>query len=308
MRGLPLAVALLLSALSVSAEPRRTGQSIAVELDRLAAGQKDLHPHEARSLEAKMRALGEEARRMGLSAVKPLAALLADRSKPVKARAYAAEFLGLNGDPAAFKPLKDCALDVSVDPGLRSASLQALAGVRVSDPQKRRVLETALGGDRVPPVVRAEGFMQLADVGAADPDLVLRAVSSGGLKPGEARDAARAIARSPSPAAAGKLVELLPYVAAFEEGEVEALGSLALLPGTTLSSAQGDVLVSILRRRRGWAAALAARALGRHRVDGAAGELRRALDARDPVVVTEAAEALAAWRDARGAKALDALV
>ena len=295
-------------AASVSAEPRRNGQTIAVELVRLAVGQKDLHPHEARALETRMRALGEEARRMGVSAVKPLAALLADRAKPVKARAYAAEFLGLNGDPAALKPLKNCALDVSEDPGLRSAALQSLTGVRVTESQKRRIVETALGADNLPPVVRAEALMQLAEVGVADPDVVLRAASSGSLRPGEARDAARAIARSPSPEAAGKLVELLPAVAAHEEGEVEALGSLALLAATSLTPEQGDLLVNVLRRRRGWAAALAARALGRHHVDGAPGELRRALAATDPVVVTEAAEALAAWRDPRGARAIESLI
>ncbi|MBI4347055.1 MAG: HEAT repeat domain-containing protein [Elusimicrobia bacterium] len=302
------ALAVVLLACAASAEPRRTPQTLAGELDRLAARQEGLHPHEARALERRMRALGEEARRMGASAIEPLSKLLAARERQPKARLYAAQFLGLNGDPSALGPLQAAALDESEDAGLRSAALQALTGLRVTAAQKRRIYEAALGADAPPRPVRAEAIAQLADLGSGDPDVVLRAAGARDLRAFEARDAARAIAQSGSPASAAKLAALLPLVARHAEGELEALGALARHAPTELSSEQAEPLFAVLRRRRGASAGLAARVLGRHRVPGAVDELRRTLAARDPLVVTEAAEALAAWRDPRGARAIERLV
>lgn len=309
MKALLLALVFLASrCLAASPAAQARIEQIIAELERTAAESKDRHPLETREADRRMRALLPEIRAMGPEAVTALGATLGEPEKPLKARLYAAAFLGLHGDPSAFKPLRDCALDVFDNPGLRSAALQALATVRVGPVQRHRVLEKALDNEAVPPAVRTEALDQLAELGAGDPRIVVQAASLPDLRAQDARNAARAIAKSKDSGAAAAMILLLPHLRNDPDAEVEALAGLLELPRAGLSPDERGVLIRLLRRREGKAAAWAARALGKLRAPEAADELRRSLrGAKDPLVVTESAEALAKLRDPKGAKEIAGL-
>lgn len=281
-------------------------RAIAAQLDRLGRAADAADPLEAKRLEEKMRGFEPEVKLLGGQALDPLSKLLADPARSFRARLYAAQFLGSNGDPGALTPLAGRALDPAEPAPLRATALQALGGLRVGAPEKRRVLEQALGADPTYEV-RVQALDQLADLGAANPDVILSAAARG-LRGPEPVYAVRALAHPEIPRAASKLLDLLPRLRGHEDAEAEALGGLLELPRVDATPAQSRAVVAVLSRRAGRTAVLAEKVAARLALPDATAELRRNLQAPDPEVVTVAAELLAEARDKRGCYQIERLL
>ncbi|MBI4347787.1 MAG: hypothetical protein HY553_13105 [Elusimicrobia bacterium] len=282
--------------------------AILEDMDRLAREVEGRHPLEARQLEARLRAYGAEIRLLGPDAVAGLSAALGQMSRPLRARVYAAVFLGMHGDPGGFEPLRARALDPWENAGLRSAALQSLGLLRAGRLAKRRVMDRALADPAAPAPVWREALTLLSELGTSDPDAVLRAASRDGFGPLDGRSAVRAIARSPRAGADAKLLDLLPKLGPESDAEADALLGLAEAPPPAVRPRSVKPVLEILRRRKGRSAVLAARVLARLDAANALDELRRTLQARDPAVVVAAGEELAKLRDAEGARELRRLL
>lgn len=313
-RALPLLLLLLVCAVPAHAKRRRRPkpapdrvQAVLAEMDALARAEENGRTLEARAAERKLRGYGRELKLLGPQAVSALGAALRENGRPLKLRLYCAAILGLLGDPGGFVPLRDAALDTWTDPGLRSAGLQALAGLRVGEREKRRVLDQALADTNAPAQVWREALAQLADLGTDDPSGVARAAERDDFREQDGRNAVAAVAGSPVTGAGLRVFELLPRLAGLPAAEADALGFLAQQPRLAVGPRESDVVFEILRRGHGRSAALAARVASRLSALEAADELKRALRSRDPEVVAEAAEGLARLKDPKAASALQAL-
>lgn len=270
-----------------------------------------LHPLQARKLDAQLASHGPRVRSMGPEAVAPLGAYLADPSRPLKVRLYAAAFLGLIADPGALAPLRARVEDPSEDPELRAAALQAAASLRLGPEFLRSWFDGVADDETAPEVLRREALTQLAWLGSDSPDSMLKAVKRAGPRPkgpaaAGAGYALAALGRSRSQAATGSLLRALRYA---REGSVlrtralQALRARDIPPGS-LPREDLELLLEAVLDRDPSCASAASGLLGRIGDRRAVAGLLRSLRSADPSTVASAAEALACIGDPEAAPTL----
>ncbi|MDE2292063.1 MAG: HEAT repeat domain-containing protein, partial [Elusimicrobia bacterium] len=165
-----------------------TPQQLVREMETLVEAARGLQEPEARELEERLKGYGPRFERLGTRAVPLLSWYVVQTGRPREVRLYAAAFLGLIGDPGAFRALRKEAESPSEDAGLRAAAVQALGSLRLQPSDLRPALD-ALLAPSVPAPVRREALVQLAGVGTADPVSVRAAARALGRAP-EGADAA----------------------------------------------------------------------------------------------------------------------
>jgi len=296
----------------------RTPQDALREMELLCAQQAKLHPADAGPLEARLEAYAVEFRSFGRKATPLLSWYIRNPERPIKIRVYAASFLGMIKDPASLPAMKACVRDPDEDPGLRSAALLNIGSLGLPPRDLRPFLEEAADLKNPEPVVR-EAFSQLSDIGCSDAKLAARAAKRHGSDPqgAEAATAAHAVlalSRCPSKDADPALLKLLRY---FKKGSAlrgKVLSGLTWrwlaakpvdLKPKSLSSDDIDDITDVATQEKEVPALQACRLLGGLADKRATAGLVRALDrVQDPMVVAEAAQALASIGDPRAAEPL----
>ncbi|MBI3300076.1 MAG: HEAT repeat domain-containing protein [Elusimicrobia bacterium] len=290
--------------LPVPSQP--TAQSLVGEMELIVKAAEGLHPLAARDLDARLAPYLGRLRALGPRALPLLTWYLRQDDRPRKVRLHAAAALGLIADPGALPALRATAEDKKADPGLRSACVQSLGGLRLAAHEKRGALDRFLA-EGLPETVTREALVQLAGVGT---DRVARAAALaralGAAPEGAAAltagAAAEALGRSPDPSADGALIALLAFWRTGAAPRGPALAALARrrVEKRTFnpSRAQLDVILAALAQESGANALSAARLLGLIGDRRAVGSLIRLLKAApEAAVAAEAAAALAAIGD-----------
>lgn len=292
-----------------------TPQELVGEMEMLAAAQRGEHPLAARELDGRLAAYGPRLKSLGVRAVPLLAWYIRQDERPLKVRLYAAAVLGLIGDPAALKPLRQTAEDAVADEGLRAAAVQAIGSLRLAPHELRPLLDSlALKGAGA---VRREALVQLSGTGTDDPRGLLGAAKTFGAHPegaasAAAQAAADAIGRAPSSGADAVLVDYIRFLKPGAAPRARALAALARrrAAGRPFSPdrAQLDVLRATPAEERGEAALTATRLLGLLGDRRVLGDLVHLLkSAPDAAGAAEAAQALAALGDPAGRAPVAAL-
>ncbi|MFA5138550.1 MAG: HEAT repeat domain-containing protein [Elusimicrobiota bacterium] len=296
----------------------RTPQDALREMELICARQAKLHPADARPLEAKLEAYAVEFRSFGRKATPLLSWYIRNQERPLKMRLYAAAFLGMIADPAGLTSLKACVRDPEEDAGLRSAALLNIGSLGLSPHDLRPFLEEAAALKNPEPVIR-EAFSQLSDIGCSDVKLAAKAAKRHGSDPegAEAATAAHAVlalSRCPSKDADPALLKLLRY---FKKGSTlrgKVLSGLTWrwlaakpvdLGPKSLSGEDIDDITDVVFQEKEVPALQACRLLGGLADKRATTGLVRALSrVQDPMVVAEAAQALASIGDPKAAEPL----
>lgn len=311
-------IAALLLALSVPAAARPPETAVARTLaraEKLVAAQKGKDAREIRDLDREAQALAQDLKPLGWKAAPALAAAASDARRPEKVRLYAASFLALIRDPAAFPPLEDILLDRAQAPSVRALAAQSLPGQGAPGASVSKALCAALAQEDLPREVLSESLLALSGLGCADPAALERIARAYGPRP-EAKDlplaraAIAALGRSRGAASGRALLGLVAYFPALGEpraAAIHALDSRREELATWLAPETLPVAVEALRSESArWDAMLplirVAAALG----PDAAPALARLAKHPDAEVLTEAAEALAVLKRVEAIPALDA--
>lgn len=287
--------------------------SILRTMEEIASKQRKADPIESRSLEDKLRELGERVRALGPEAAPALSSCLSDGKKLLKIRLYAASLLGLLGDPGSYAVLKGRILDAREDPGLRSAALQAACSLRLDAPACRAPAEAALRDPSAPEMLAREALLQLSRCGAEDTGLMLILAKRYGPAPeghllDSATHALRALALSKT-RSQRELFSLLGYFKKGSEARLRTLEALASRKMVVSDMEPGELhILRSIALEDPLCGAEAARQLGELRDPGSVDALVRALRTQDkPRTLAEVAQALANIGDASAAKPLAAL-
>ncbi|MFH1724415.1 MAG: HEAT repeat domain-containing protein [Elusimicrobiota bacterium] len=310
----------LTAASGTAAESPPSAQDLMGEMERLHSARRSEHPLDARELDKRLAAFGVRFRKLGSDAVPLLGWYAGRRERPLKLRLYAAAFLGLIGDPGALRPLTSLVRDPDEDPGLRSAALQSVGSLRLSEADLRPILDEAAHPSNPPAVVR-EALAQLAWTGTVEVGRISRIAKRNGPDPqgldrGAAAHAAAALGRSPSPKADAALFDLLRHfkkgsplrpraLAALERRHLVAGPGGGVSRGRRLTRRDMRTLTSLLAEEEGETALMIARLLGGVGDRRATPALARSLrTSQDPAFLAEAAQALAAIGDPAASEAL----
>jgi len=310
----------LLLALCVSASaqrPQTVVASVLARAEQLVAGQKGKDASEIRDLDRQAEALSSELKPLGWRAAAALGAAVQDLKRPEKVRLYAASFLGLIRDPAAFAPLEDILLNPEQPATVRALAAQSLPGQGTDDASVSRALCAALAPEDLPREVLEATLLSLSRLGCPDPGALARIARAYGPRPRKkdlavAAAAMSALGRSRGAASAKALLELVGRFP--PQGDVRAAAITALdarraeiaawlapeaLPVVSEAlrseSSRRDTMIPLI----GLAAALG---------PDAAPALARLTKHPDAEVLAEAAEALSALRRVEAISALDAVV
>lgn len=212
-------------------EAETSVQAVFLDITRLQARQDNQDPRQRALLDRQCQALAPKALRWGWRSVAPLAAVLQERSRPMKVRLLAASFMGLSRDPSAFPPLRSLLADPEEPASLRSAAAQSLPGLGVSKASLRQALCPLLAEKDLPDEVLVMSLVGLEHVGCDEPALLENLVRGLGPNPtaaqgDNARRALTALAHSLPPSAALSLLRLLkdyPPNSPLQEATLEAL-------------------------------------------------------------------------------------
>lgn len=314
-------IAALLLALCVPASAAPTPQAVVERVmaraEKLVAAQKGKDAREIGELDRETEKLSKELRPLGWKAAAALAAAASDRGRPEKVRLYAASFLALIRDPAAFPPLEDILLDREQAASVRALAAQSLPGQGAPDASVSKALCSALAQEDLPREVLAEALPALSRLGCPEPAALERLARAFGPRPGKrdlllVKAAITALGRSRGAASGKVLLGLVSHFPAL--GEPRAAAILAVdarraelstwLAPETLpvvaealrsESARWDTMIPLIH---------AASALGPE----AAPALSRLTKHPDAEVLAEAAEALAALKRVEALGALESVV
>ena len=285
-----------------SASAEREIRAVFTKVQQLLARQTGSDARTVAGLDEDIESLAPAVLRWKWRAVAPLAAIIADRSRPVKARLYALSFLGLTHDPLALPPLKGLLLDPEAPASLRNAAAASLPLLDVSRQSVRTALCAALARTDLPEEAVSSGLLTVSQLGCDETNTLENRAKSAGLRPQgrPAQDAAWAVAglgQSRPLSATRALVRLLRFYPAgsvLRPAVLRALESKKRdMPALRddAAAALATVLESESNRPDILAAALPM--LAGLRDTGRAPLLRRFLGHPDAEVATAAAEALA---------------
>ena len=302
---LAAALALPARAEDPAAAADREVQAVFVKVDQLLARQAGADARMVAGLDAEIEALAPAVLRWRERAVAPLARLLADRGRSVKARLYALSFLGLTHEPLALPALKRLLLDPGAPAPLRSAAASALPPLDVSRQSVRAALCAALSQDALPEEMAQPALLEASHLGCDETAVLESWARRGGPRPAGAQaraaeSAAAGLGSSRPIEAARALVRLLAFYPAGSAMKPPVLRGLWQkrrdLPAlrTEAAAALRRTIRSEAGQPRIVAAAVPVLAALRDPDD--APLLRRLLRHPDAEVVTAAAEALAELR------------
>lgn len=310
----------LLLALAFPASARTPQAVVARAMSRaekLVAAQKGKDAWERRDLDRAALRLYADIKPLGWKAAPALAAAASDRKRPAKVRLFAASFLALIRDPAAFVPLEDILLDPEQDPGVRALAAQSLPGQGASDATVSAALCAALAQKDLPREVLEDVMLALSRYGCPDTAALARLARSFGPRPAGkdlsvAAAALAALGRSRGTESGKALLELAAYFPARGEARAAAIFALharreelaAWLAPETL-----PVVAEALRSEsERWDTMLALIRLAVALGSDAAPALSRLSDHPDAEVLAEAAEALAVFKRVEALPELEAAV
>lgn len=310
----------LLIALSVSASaqpPHAVVASVLARAETLVAEQKGKDVSEIRDLDRRAQALSSELKPLGWRAAPALGAAVQDLKRPEKVRLYAASFLGLIRDPAAFAPLEDIMLNQEQPATVRALAAQSLPGQGATDASVSKALCLALAQEDLPREVLEEVLLSLSRLGCPDPGALSRVARAYGTRPGKkdlalVAAAISVLGRSRGATSGKALLELVGRFPALGDSRAAVIMALDarrseiaawLAPETApvvaeallSESSRRDTMIPLIR--------LAA-ALGPE----TAPALSRLTKHPDAEVLAETAEALAALGRVDAIPALDAVV
>jgi hypothetical protein len=225
--ALLIALALPASAQTPQAVVART----MARAEKLVAAQKGKDAWERRDLDRAAEKLYSDIKPLGWRAAPALAAAVADLKRPPKVRLFAASFLGLIRDPAAFPPLEDILLNPEQDPGVRALAAQSLPGQGAPDASVSKALCAALAQETLPREVLDDVLMSLGRYGCLEPAALVRLARSFGPRPG-AKDlpvvaaALGALGRSRGSASGKELLGLISWFPARGDARAAAIKAL----------------------------------------------------------------------------------
>lgn len=310
----------LLLALSVPAAAQAPEAAVARALaraEKLVAAQKGKDASEIAALDRQAEALAKDLRPLGWKAAPALGAAVQDLKRPEKVRLFAASYLALIRDPAAFPPLEDILLNREQSASVRALAAQSLPGQGADDASVAKALCGALAQEDLPREILSETLLSLSRLGCPEPAALERAARSFGPRP-EGADLALASAaigvlgRSRGAASGKALLALAGHFPARSEPRAAAIKALekrreeiaAWLAPEALpvvaealrsESARWDTMIPLIHL---------ASALGAD----AAPALSRLTKHPDAEVLAEAAEALAALKRVEAIPALDSVL
>jgi len=302
-----LAALLPLSALAPAAESpaaaaQRQVDAVFVKVGDLLSRQAGADARAAAQLDGQIESLAPAVLRWKWRAVAPLANILFDSGRPLKARLFALSFMGLTHDPLALPHLKGVLLDPRQPPTLRSAAASALPLLRISRQSARQPLCDALKDESLPQDLARSILAETARLGCDDARLLEHRLHGFGIRPqGREQDAAffaiATLGRSRPIEAARVLMRLLEV---YPRGSPEKPAILKALwiKRRDLPAFRNDAssaLIVLLRSESDCPAAIVAAIplLASLRNPRDVPLLRRFLDNPDAEVATVAAEALA---------------
>ncbi|MDP3541144.1 MAG: hypothetical protein Q8T11_01600 [Elusimicrobiota bacterium] len=310
--------ALILFALSASAQtPQAVVERTMARAEKLVAAQKGKDAWERRDLDRAALRLYADIKPLSWKAAPALAAAVSDRKRPAKVRLFAASFLALIRDPAAFAPLEDILLDAEQDSGVRALAAQSLPGQGVSDAAVSGALCAALTQKDLPREVLDDVLLALSRYGCPEPAALARVARSFGPRPAgkdlaAAAAALAALGRSRGSASGRELLALAAYFPARGEARAAAFKALDARRAelaTWLAPETLPVVVEALRSESDrWDTMLPLIRLAVALGPDAAPALARLTDHPDAEVLAEAAEALAAFKRVEVLPALESVV
>lgn len=312
-----LALLLALSLPASAQAPEEAVAKVMKRVERLVASQKGKDAREIGGLDREAEALSKELKPLGWKSAPALAAAAQDLKRPEKVRLFAASFLSLIRDPAAFPALEDILLNQDQAPVVRAVAAQSVGGQGASDAAVGRALCAALAQETLPREVLSDALLSLSRLGCAEPAALVRVARAYGPRPG-VKDlplvaaALGTLGRSRGAVSGKALLGLVAYFP--PEGDARAAAIRALdarraelanwlvpeaLPvvSEALRSETGrwDTMIPLIRT---------ASAFGPE-----AGPVLARLDKHpDAEVLAEAAEALAAFKRVEALPALEAVV
>jgi HEAT repeat protein len=290
-------------------------------MEQLAQSKQGKHPLKARSLDRELENTARKLTALGEKATPALKWYATQKKRPLSVRLYAVATMGLIGDLRTHATLKTLVRDKAEDPGLRSAALQAIAGLKLPARERWRFLEEAAATGH-PETVRREAFVQLAVVPGEDADLLEAAAKRFGAKPKDAKEltaghAIKALQISRSNDAEAALFRLLSYFHVGHSLRAKALTALShrrlILGqgrlGRKLGGDEFSTLTRVIFDEKGELPLQAARLLGSLADRRATKPLIRVLRRKqDPALVTAAALSLKAIGDPKGVAAVNKLL
>jgi HEAT repeat protein len=197
-------------------EVEREVQAVFVKVDQLLARQNGADARSIASLDSEIESLSPAVLSWRWRAVAPLARILEERERPLKARLYALSFLAMTHDPLALPPLTRLLLDEQEPESLRSAAASDLGSLGVSRQAQRAALCAALAQEALPEAVARQVLPEAARLGCDDTAVLEGWARRGGLRPEGARArqaelAVAALGNSRPIEAARALVRLLAF-------------------------------------------------------------------------------------------------
>ncbi|MDD5301689.1 MAG: hypothetical protein PHS14_01160 [Elusimicrobia bacterium] len=310
----------LLLALCVPASaqtPQAVVERAMARAEKLVASEKGKDALEIGDLDRAAESLAKELRPLGWKAAPALGAAASDLKRPEKVRLFAASFLALIRDPAAFPPLEDILLNRELSPSVRALAAQSLPGQGAPDAAVSKALCAALAQEDLPREVLSETLLSLSRLGCQDPAALSRVARSFGPRPSKkdlalVSAALAALGRSRG-AVSGKallaLVGYFPSSGAPRAAAIAALDARRAEITTWLAPEALPVVAEALRSEtERWDTMIPlihiATALG---PEGGRALLRLTRHP-DAEVLAETAEALAAFKHVEALPALEAVI
>jgi hypothetical protein len=313
-------IAALLLALCVPASaqaPKAVVAKVMARAEKLVAAQKGKDAREIRDLDRQAEDLSKELQPLGWRAAPALGAAASDLKRPEKVRLFAASFLALIRDPAAFPPLEDILLDHEQSPAVRSLAAQSLPGQGAPDAAVSKTLCAALNQEDLPREVLSEALLPLSRLGCPEPAALERIARSFGPHPDEkdmvlVSASLAALGRSRGAASGRALFSLISYFPAQgapRAAAIRALDARRAEIAIWLAPEALPAVIEALRSETGRSDTMIplihiASALG---PEGGRALLRLTRHP-DAEVLAEAAEALAVFKSVEALPALESVV
>lgn len=310
----------LLLALCIPASaqtPQAVVERVMIRAEKIVASEKGKDAREIGGLDWRAENLANELKPLGWKAVPALAAAAQDLKRPAKVRLFAASFLALIRDPAAFPPLEDILLDPEQAPSVRALAAQSLPGQGAPDAAVSKALCAALAQEELPREVLTDIMMALSRLGCPDPAALTRIARSFGPRPAEkdlvlVSASLSALGRSRGAVSGKALLALAGYFppqGAPRAAAIKALDARRAEIANWLAPETLPVVVEALRSETGrWDTMIPlihiATALGPEAAPG----LSRLTGHPDAEVLAEAAEALVLFKRVEAIPALEAVV